>query len=245
MYQAFQAYNISCLKLRLGGSRPVGEDVEDDAEPIEHGRAAPLLREPLLLRAGQGRVDEHSVGVGGADRPGHLDRLAAAEEKLGVHAAKRHHLRGYDGVALAVSYAAAASPKFYERSSRGFSAIRRRQKKIGVPFRSHVPESPCPANLPGSPQTEQNKTTGSLCVTKIYTSKYSNRCVTFRCLHRARPTLFCFPTNAHSWPQFQRELLLRGTTLNRTYGTPKNLYISQFLQTIFGPIYYQYGLPPE
>ena len=33
-------------------------------------------------------------------------------------------------------------------------------------------------------------------------------------------------------------LLLRGTLVNRTYGTHKNLYISLFLRTLFGPIYY-------
>ena len=33
-------------------------------------------------------------------------------------------------------------------------------------------------------------------------------------------------------------ILLRGTTLNRTYGTHKKLYISPFLLTIFGPTYY-------
>ena len=33
-------------------------------------------------------------------------------------------------------------------------------------------------------------------------------------------------------------VLLRGTILNRTYCTHKNLYISIFLLTIFGPIYY-------
>ena len=33
-------------------------------------------------------------------------------------------------------------------------------------------------------------------------------------------------------------ILLRGTTLNRTYGTHKNLYISLFLLTTFGPVYY-------
>ena len=32
--------------------------------------------------------------------------------------------------------------------------------------------------------------------------------------------------------------LLRGTLLNRTYGLYKNLYISLFLLTIFGPVYY-------
>ena len=32
--------------------------------------------------------------------------------------------------------------------------------------------------------------------------------------------------------------LLRGTTVNRTYGKLKKLYISLFLLTIFGPIYY-------
>ena len=31
---------------------------------------------------------------------------------------------------------------------------------------------------------------------------------------------------------------LRGAILNRTYGTHKNLYISLFCLTIFGPIYY-------
>ena len=31
--------------------------------------------------------------------------------------------------------------------------------------------------------------------------------------------------------------LLRGTILNRTYGTYKHLYISLFLLTRFGPIY--------
>ena len=33
-------------------------------------------------------------------------------------------------------------------------------------------------------------------------------------------------------------LLLRGTIVNRTYGTHKNLYNSLFLLTKFGPIYY-------
>ena len=32
--------------------------------------------------------------------------------------------------------------------------------------------------------------------------------------------------------------LLRGTILNRTYGTHKKLYTSLFLPTIFGSIYY-------
>ena len=33
-------------------------------------------------------------------------------------------------------------------------------------------------------------------------------------------------------------VLLRGSILNRTYGTDKNLYKSLYLLTIFGPIYY-------
>ena len=33
-------------------------------------------------------------------------------------------------------------------------------------------------------------------------------------------------------------IIIRGTILNRTYGTHKNLYKSLFLLTIFGPIYY-------
>ena len=33
-------------------------------------------------------------------------------------------------------------------------------------------------------------------------------------------------------------LLVRGTIINRTYGTYTNLYISLFLLNIFGPIYY-------
>ena len=33
-------------------------------------------------------------------------------------------------------------------------------------------------------------------------------------------------------------VVLRGTIVNRTYGTHKNLYIYLFLLTIFGPIYY-------
>ena len=37
--------------------------------------------------------------------------------------------------------------------------------------------------------------------------------------------------------------LLRGTIVNRTYGTHKDLYISPFLPSIFGPIYY--GPPQE
>ena len=31
---------------------------------------------------------------------------------------------------------------------------------------------------------------------------------------------------------------LRGTILNRTYGEHKNLYVSLFVPTMFGPIYY-------
>ena len=40
------------------------------------------------------------------------------------------------------------------------------------------------------------------------------------------------------WSDFDPSILLRGTILNRTYGTDKKLYISLFLPTIFGPIYY-------
>ena len=32
--------------------------------------------------------------------------------------------------------------------------------------------------------------------------------------------------------------LMRGAILNRTYGTHKNLHVSLFLQTAFGPVYY-------
>ena len=38
-----------------------------------------------------------------------------------------------------------------------------------------------------------------------------------------------------------RYILLRGTVVNRTYDTRKNLYTSSFLLTIFGPI--NYGPP--
>ena len=41
--------------------------------------------------------------------------------------------------------------------------------------------------------------------------------------------------------QKQVPLLLRGTIVNRTYGTHKNLYVSPFLLTIFGPV--NYGPP--
>ena len=34
------------------------------------------------------------------------------------------------------------------------------------------------------------------------------------------------------------QIVLRGTIVNRTYGTNKNLDNSLFLQPIFGPIYY-------
>ena len=37
------------------------------------------------------------------------------------------------------------------------------------------------------------------------------------------------------------ELLLRGTIVNRTYCTHKNLYVLLFLPTIFGPV--KYGPP--
>ena len=36
----------------------------------------------------------------------------------------------------------------------------------------------------------------------------------------------------------KRTTVLRGTTLNRTYGTHKNLYISLILLAVCGPIYY-------
>ena len=39
-------------------------------------------------------------------------------------------------------------------------------------------------------------------------------------------------------PGRSRYLRLRGTILNRIYGAHKNLYISLFLLTVFGPIYY-------
>ena len=40
-------------------------------------------------------------------------------------------------------------------------------------------------------------------------------------------------------PALNRDLLLllRGTIVNRTYGTHKDLYIALFLLTIFGPVY--------
>ena len=41
------------------------------------------------------------------------------------------------------------------------------------------------------------------------------------------PEVLCGPPNQ-----------IRGTIENRTYGTHKNLYISLFLRTIFGPVYY-------
>ena len=37
---------------------------------------------------------------------------------------------------------------------------------------------------------------------------------------------------------YRSGILLRGAILKRTYGTYKNLYISLFFLTIFGPIYY-------
>ena len=41
----------------------------------------------------------------------------------------------------------------------------------------------------------------------------------------------------YTWMSLDRQLL-RGTIVNRTYGTHKTLYISLLLLTIFGPIYY-------
>lgn len=83
---------LSRLQFRFVRPRPVGEDVQDHSESVQHVRAAPLGREGLLLLPGEGRVDEDGVGVGGGDGPRHLGSLAAAEEKLGVHGAERHHL---------------------------------------------------------------------------------------------------------------------------------------------------------
>ena len=52
--------------------------------------------------------------------------------------------------------------------------------------------------------------------------------------------LFClFPSHLYFFALFfSLLLLLRGTIVNRTYGTHKNLYIHLFSPTIFGPIYY-------
>ena len=41
-----------------------------------------------------------------------------------------------------------------------------------------------------------------------------------------------------AWSTEKNIHILRGTILNRTYGPYTNLYISLFLLTIFGPIYY-------
>ena len=43
---------------------------------------------------------------------------------------------------------------------------------------------------------------------------------------------------AGCWYYGAGEALLRGTIVNRTYGTHKNLYVPLFLLTIFGPINY-------
>ena len=43
-----------------------------------------------------------------------------------------------------------------------------------------------------------------------------------------------FPIEVHT----VQIILLRGTRVNRTYGTRKNIYIYPCLPTIFGPIYY-------
>ena len=47
-----------------------------------------------------------------------------------------------------------------------------------------------------------------------------------------RSLLYAFTT------AFTKIHLLRGTIVNRTYGTHKNLHVHLFLLTIFGPIYY-------
>ena len=51
--------------------------------------------------------------------------------------------------------------------------------------------------------------------------------------------MFCGVDNSgRIWKDRLVFILLRGIIVNRTYGTHKNLYISVFLLTIFGPIYY-------
>ena len=56
------------------------------------------------------------------------------------------------------------------------------------------------------------------------------------CKHIQGATWFLGPSRYVSLCTFD------GTILNRGYGTPKNLCISLFLPTIFGPIYYG---PPQ
>ena len=48
----------------------------------------------------------------------------------------------------------------------------------------------------------------------------------------------CVSSRVLCYPCVFGSVLLRGTVLNRTYGTHKNLYISRFLLTTFDPIYY-------
>ena len=61
-----------------------------------------------------------------------------------------------------------------------------------------------------------------------------------------RPNVMCVfhpsdTVGSFTDPHFVYLLLLRGTIVNRTCGIHKNLYISPFLPTIFGPI--NYGPP--
>ena len=58
----------------------------------------------------------------------------------------------------------------------------------------------------------------------IKKSAASGPCMPPSGLYMPRPTHWC--------------ILLRGAILNRTYVKHKNLYISLFLLTIVGPIYY-------
>ena len=53
--------------------------------------------------------------------------------------------------------------------------------------------------------------------------------------------LYLFPVKHISELTVARLFLLPGTIVNKTYGTHKNLYVSLFLPTIFGPV--NYGPP--
>ena len=88
-------------------------------------------------------------------------------------------------------------------------------------------------------QTEPSLPLRSLAwVTKTKTSNYSSPLT--------NPIIFLvlFHPSEISWSMnlqighLQINHLLRGIMVNRTYGTHKNLYISLFSLTIFGPIYY-------
>ncbi len=70
------------LQLALVGTRPLGEDVQNQAGAIEHTAFERAL-EVALLAGGQRVIEDHQLGLAFLDEVMQLLDLAAADQELG------------------------------------------------------------------------------------------------------------------------------------------------------------------